>query len=255
VGPLGPDGYHPLRSLMVALDGLADTVVARRAPRRTVRCEGLDDTVNLAWQALDALERRTGQSLPLSIAIDKGIPTQAGLGGGSSDAAAALRAADRLYGLDLGDVALEQVAAEVGSDVPFFVRGGAQWAGGRGERLAPSRRPAFAAVIARPAARLSTGAVYGAFDRLPPPSAAEDSEAPDMPGLSSWVRNDLWTAALGLAPEVARAARALRAAGAAATLLCGSGACVAGLCADREAAQRVRAALAIEEAWVFSPAT
>ncbi len=250
----GPDGYHPLRSLMVALDGLADTVVARRAPRRTIRCKDLDGPANLAWAALDCLERRTGQALPLSIEIDKRIPAQAGLGGGSSDAAAALSAADRLYGLDLGQPALEATAAEVGSDVPFFVRGGAQWATGRGERLAPARPPAFAAVIARPAARLSTAAVYDAFDRLPRPAAADDSEAPDMPSLASWVRNDLWSSAVGLAPEVARVARALRAAGAEATLLCGSGACVAGLCADRAAAGRVHAALEIDEAWVVAPA-
>ncbi len=90
VGSLQPNGYHPIRSLMVTLDGLADTVTLSAASRRAVQCDGLDDRANLAWHALEALERATGRSLSCAVEIEKRIPMQAGLGGGSSDAAATL---------------------------------------------------------------------------------------------------------------------------------------------------------------------
>ena len=239
VGPRRPDGYHPLETLMVALDGVADEVTVAPAERRSVSCPGLDGPANLAWRALDALEEEVRRPLPLAVTIVKRIPAQAGLGGGSSDAAATLVAADRLLGLGLGPAALEAVAARVGSDVPFFVRGGAQWARGRGERLEPGGAPAFAALLAKPAAGLSTAAVYAAFDRLPPPPPAPRTPPPDgIDALAGWVRNDLWPAALAMAPGLGATARALRAAGARGVLLCGSGTCLAGLFAGPEPARR-----------------
>ena len=239
VGPRRPDGYHPLETLMVALDGVADEVTVAPAERRSVSCPGLDGPANLAWRALDALEEEVRRPLPLAVTIVKRIPAQAGLGGGSSDAAATLVAADRLLGLGLGPAALESVAARVGSDVPFFVRGGAQWARGRGERLEPGRAPAFAALLAKPDAGLSTAAVYAAFDRLPAPPPAPRTPPPDgIDALAGWVRNDLWPAALAMAPGLGATARALRAAGARGVLLCGSGTCLAGLFAGPEPARR-----------------
>lgn len=242
VGPLDADGYHPVTSLMVALDGLADTVRVARAGARSVVCPGIDGPDNLAWRALDALEAAVGRPLPLAVEIDKAIPAEAGLGGGSSDAAATLLAADRLHGLALGAEGLEAVAARVGSDVPFFIRGGCQWAEGRGERLRPARAPAFAALIVKPARGLSTARVYAAFDRAPPPSPPDRSEPPGgLPALAAWVRNDLWAPALALAPSLGALARALSAAGARATILCGSGSSVAGLFPDRLAAEAAAA--------------
>lgn len=237
VGPRGDDGYHPLRTLMVCLEGLADAVEVRQATVRSVRCPGAEGADNLAWRALDVLERHVGRPLPVRVTIDKRIPSQAGLGGGSSDAAATLAAVDRLHGLGLGPAALERLAAHVGSDVPFFVRGGVQWAEGRGERLSAAAAPRFAAVLLKPDAGLSTPAVYRAFDRLaaPPPDDGADVPA-GFDGLAAWVRNDLWPAALGLAPGLGAPARALAAAGARAVLLCGSGSCLAGLFPDRDAA-------------------
>ena len=239
VGPRRPDGYHPLETLMVALDGVADEVTVAPAERRSVSCPGLDGPANLAWRALDALEEEVRRPLPLAVTIVKRIPAQAGLGGGSSDAAATLVAADRLLGLGLGPAALESVAARVGSDVPFFVRGGAQWARGRGERLEPGGAPVFAALLAKPAAGLSTAAVYAAFDRLPPPPPAPRTPPPDgIDALAGWVRNDLWPAALAMAPGLGATARALRAAGARGVLLCGIGTCLAGMFAGPEPARR-----------------
>lgn len=245
VGPRRHDGYHPLRSLMVALDEPADAVTVRRAPSREVRCPGLDGPANLAWRALDALERTAGRRLPVAVDIEKRIPAQAGLGGGSSDAAAVLVAADRLLELGLGPGRLEAVAAEVGSDVPFFVRGGVQWAEGRGERLRPAPAPRLAVLLHMPAGlALSTARVYAAYDRLPPPPPDDDGPAPGSFGeVVAWSRNDLWGAALALAPRLGAGARALRAAGARAVLLCGSGACLAGLFPDRAAAETAAAAL------------
>lgn len=238
VGPRRDDGYHPLRSLMVALDAPRDRVRVETAPRRAVLCPGIEGTANLAWTALDELEREVGRALPLRVEIDKAIPSQAGLGGGSSDAAAVLVAADELLGLGLGPARLEAVAARVGSDVPFFVRGGAQWAEGRGEALTPARAPRFAALLTMPAAGLSTGAVYARFDQDPaPPPPGDDDPPPAMPALAGWLRNDLWHAARALAPGLAEREEALRAAGAPAVLLCGSGACMAGIFPDRAAAE------------------
>jgi 4-diphosphocytidyl-2-C-methyl-D-erythritol kinase len=132
----------------------------------------------------------------------------------------------------------------VGSDVPFFVRGGAQWAEGRGEALRPASAPPFAAAVVVPPRGLSTAAVYATFDRAPPPPPpADEGDAPLAAGLAAWVRNDLWPAALALEPGLGRVARALRAAGAEAALLCGSGSAVAGLVRDAAAAEGCRARL------------
>jgi 4-diphosphocytidyl-2-C-methyl-D-erythritol kinase len=246
VGRRRPDGYHPVRTLMVALDGLVDTVEVATAAARSLDCPGIEGPANLAWRALDVLEREVGRALPVAIRIDKRIPAGAGLGGGSSDAASTLVAVDRLYELGLAAERLERVAAAVGSDVPFFVRGGAQWAEGRGERLRPAGAvPAFWAVLLQRQPGLATAAVYAAFDRLPPPAPDDGSEAPGGPShLARWVRNDLWPAALALQPRLGATARALSSAGASAVVLCGSGSCVAGLFPDREAALRARARLA-----------
>ena len=259
VGPRGADGYHPLRTLMVALDGLADTLTVAAAASRRVSCPGVEGPANLAWRALDELEAEVGRPLPTEVVIDKRIPAQAGLGGGSSDAAAALVGADRAHGLGLGPARLERVAARVGSDVPFFVRGGAQWAEGRGERLRPASVAPFAAVLAKGDAGLSTAAVYRAFDRLPSPPPAVVAEASrhlssaevvaEPSNHLSYVevvagsRNDLWGAALALAPGLGVAARALAAAGADAVLLCGSGSCLAGLFPTRADAEAAAARL------------
>jgi 4-diphosphocytidyl-2-C-methyl-D-erythritol kinase len=215
---------------MVELDGLADTIVLRSAARRTVRCAGLKERENLAWRALDALERLVGHPLALAVEIDKRIPLQAGLGGGSSDAAATMVGANRLLGLGCSTGDLERAAADVGSDVPFFIRGGAQWADGRGEALSPAAAPPFGVAVAVPRIGLSTAAVYAAFDRFPPPPPDDGRPCPARgDDLAEWARNDLWPAALALRPRLGAVARGLVAAGADAALLCGSGAAVAGL--------------------------
>jgi 4-diphosphocytidyl-2-C-methyl-D-erythritol kinase len=242
VGPRGPDGYHQIRSLMVALEGLEDTLTVTSAEERSVLCAEAGGPANLAWRALDALERLAGRPLPCTVEIDKRIPSRAGLGGGSSDAAATLLAAERLFGLDLDAAALEKAAADVGSDVAFFVRGGAQWATGRGQILESAACPSFAALIVVPAFGLPTGDVYRAFDRLPAPAPHDGTPPPSgMPDLAGWVRNDLWPAARTLRPELGAIEAGLREAGAATALLCGSGSAMAGLFATPDEAREASA--------------
>lgn len=246
VGPVRPDGYHPLTTLMVALDGPADAVTVTRADERQVECPGIDGPTNLAWAALDALEAEAGEALPpLAVHIAKALPAQAGIGGGSSDAATTLLAADQLLGLGLGAERLERAAADVGSDVPFFIRGGAQWATGRGEVLRPAEAPAFECVIVAPGTGLSTPAVYAAFDDLPAPPPDDHAPVPGTAaGLATWCRNDLWPAARTLDPALARLHADITAAGAAPALLCGSGSAICAIAADAAAADALADRLA-----------
>lgn len=243
VGPPRPDGFHPVATLMVALDGLADEVVLERADTRELVCPGAPGGPdNLAWQAAELLERYCGHPLPARITITKHIPMQAGLGGGSSDAAAVLNGLDRLYGLATPTAARERLAARLGSDVPFFIRGGTQWATGRGEELTVRPLPGdLWAVVCGPVASLSTAAVYTAFDALGPTHPVDPAPPEGSWHEGGWVVNDLWPAARGLAPALQAAAEQLRAAGADRILLCGSGGAIAGLWRDRGAAAQAAA--------------
>lgn len=241
VGPVRPDGYHPLAGVMVTLDGLEDVVTIRRSDRRAVDSPVARDEANLAWKALDALEQTVGEPLPpLHVEIAKRIPAEAGLGGGSSDAAATLRLANRLLGLGLDATGLETTAARVGSDVPFLIRGGTQWVTGRGDHLAPMVPiEGLWALVTPPVRGLSTPAVYREFDGLgaanPIPIAPPDRSWRD----GDWVRNDLWPAAARLAPELSVRAAALDALRPVRVLLCGSGGSLAALFDDPD---RCRAA-------------
>ena len=180
-----PDGYHAIRSVMQTLT-LCDDVSVRRAPgqSRRVRCTWADasfgelpqDAENLAWRAADAFFRAV--PLPaegLEISISKRIPSQAGLGGGSSDAAAVLRALNRLFGEPLSRPGLCLAAQEVGSDVPFLISGGTAEATGRGEVLAQLPDAAgLTVVLCRPDFSVSTAELYRAVDAAAP-AARPDS--------------------------------------------------------------------------------
>jgi 4-diphosphocytidyl-2-C-methyl-D-erythritol kinase len=154
VGPPRPDGFHDVLTLMVPLD-LADTVevtVRARAGGVTCRVPGrpdLDGAGNLAAKAALLVKERFGKPNAVAIRIAKRIPVTAGLGGGSSDAAAVIRALARAFRLR-DDRALAALAAEIGSDVPFFLGPGPAWARGRGERLTPARVPPLDLVLVYP---------------------------------------------------------------------------------------------------------
>ena len=130
------DGYHEVTSILQTID-LADRLEILASPDLQVECDQpwLNGEANLVWQAAVSLARRANIRPQAHIHIQKGIPIGMGLGGGSSDAAAALVALNRLWDLQLDNEALTQVAADLGSDVPFFLMGGTGLAQGRGERV------------------------------------------------------------------------------------------------------------------------
>ncbi len=171
VGALRSDGYHDLRSIMVAID-LVDVVTVELSDRPAFRLagpvavEGLEGETNLAWRALRLLGQRFSIP-PVSIVLEKHIPAAAGLGGGSSDAAATIRAVAALLQLGIGSQGQAELGAELGSDVPFFARGGAALVEGRGERVTALSDAALVFTLAWPAFDLprKTETMFGLLDR------------------------------------------------------------------------------------------
>ncbi len=171
VGRKREDGYHELVSVMQTV-GVYDTVTvtAHTGGGIHLTCDEPNlatDETNLCYKAAVKFFTYTGtENDGVSIDLQKRLPMQAGLGGGSADAAAVLRAMRRLYAPDLSDEELETMAAELGSDVPFCVRGGMALACGRGEELTVlSPLPACWFVLVKPEAAFSTGKMYGLIDQ------------------------------------------------------------------------------------------
>jgi 4-diphosphocytidyl-2-C-methyl-D-erythritol kinase len=153
-----PDGSHEVRTLYQAIT-LHDLLIAERAEETSL--EGGWGEADLVLKAQRTLAAAAGRPLPARMRLEKRIPAGAGLGGGSSNAAVALRALSRLYGIALD---LEPVAAAVGADVPFFLRGGAAYGTGRGERLSAAPIACGWYTIAWPDLSVSTAAVYARWD-------------------------------------------------------------------------------------------
>ncbi len=256
VGRRRPDGYHEIESLMVPLD-LADEVEVRVYPGRrgevTCRCPGhpeLDGPANLAAQAAIAFRRRFGVPDRCDVRVVKRIPITAGLGGGSSDAAAVLRCLARACRVrDLA--ALREVGLSVGSDVPFFLANGPAWARGRGERLEPTRLPPLQIVLVHPrdpslAIRAADAYLWLDEDR--------EGEPPRRPGRRSCpfrdtdLANDLQGPCVARHPVLRRLLGRLEARGATAAIMSGSGPTLFGLFADRRMALAARRALIDESA-------
>lgn len=261
VGSRCPDGYHEVTSVMQHIS-LWDTVtVARGTGRDELVCtppvtESADD--NLCMKALRAFFAEAGiKSDGVAITLEKHIPVQAGLGGGSSDAAAALRALRTLYTPDMSDDTLEKLAARLGSDVPFFIRGGTQLATGRGEivrPLPPLTEGWF--VVVKPEEGYSTAEMYRRLDALDAGGPRDVSVMQD-----AVAGNNVHAVAAELYNEFERAApkgsslpaikTALRDQGALGTLLSGSGSAVFGLFDDQSAAAAAAEALKKTWSWVF----
>ncbi len=231
-----PDGFHELRSVFAAL-GLADDLrVSVRSmgrmpvPRDRLTVTGAPDVPaadNLVLRAALRLRSEAGRSLPpLDFRLRKRIPAAAGLGGGSSDALAALDLAAAAWGLRLSRRRRLELAVTLGSDVPFFALGGWALARGRGERLVrlpPPPGGPLGVLLAVPSARLSTRDVFAAFDasRGTPLGGAGDAEAPARPGASGRLAALLRRG--GSAAELSDAQPANDLLGAAAALLPGLG--------------------------------
>ncbi|WP_328312370.1 4-(cytidine 5'-diphospho)-2-C-methyl-D-erythritol kinase [Streptomyces sp. NBC_00442] len=257
VGPARPDGFHGLANVFLAV-GLYDTVTVTPADGLTVTCTGPDaaqvplDRTNLAARAAELLAARHGIEPHVHIHIDKDIPVAGGMAGGSADGAGALLACDALWGTGTSRAELLDICAELGSDVPFSLVGGAALGTGRGEKLAPlDVGGTFHWVFAVADGGLSTPAVYREFDRLTPdapepaasPELLEALRTGDAKALAGALTNDLQAAALSLRPALADTLAAGTAAGALAALVSGSGPTTAFLCADAQAARTVAEAL------------
>ena len=160
------DGYHEVRTILLAIS-LADELTFEESDRLTLTVEpegAAPVEENLVLAAARLLQRGAGVSLGAAIHLTKRIPTAGGLGGGSSDAATTLLGLRRLWGLDLDVDALRELAAQLGSDVPFFVSGGTALGEGRGELLSPLPTPQGEAVVAVPddsRPRDKTAQMYG----------------------------------------------------------------------------------------------
>ena len=243
-----PDGYHDLETLMLAVS-LEDTLSFRHdeSGTLTLTCDRPELSCgpdNLILRAAERLRQQTGCRDGARIHLAKRIPMQAGLAGGSSDAAAALKGLNRLWRLGLSDPALAAIGAEVGSDVAFFFSPGAAWCTGRGEIVEPvtaGRNLDF--VLASSATGLSTASVFrGLTVPKQPVSGAAMREAfgrGDVEAMGRLLHNRLQAPAERLCPEVRELREALLGAKPAGVLMTGSGTTVYALCRDRADAVRV----------------
>ena len=236
---------HPLASLLASLD-LADevTVSPAQGDRDVVICPGVPGE-NLAERALEAFrEAAPGESPPLEVRIEKRVPVAAGLGGGSADAAAVLRAANALAGEPLDRPALRAVGLRLGADVPGQVDPGAAVVTGVGEHVEPVELPEMAFVLLPQRQGLATAEVYRELDRLGlhrerlDPGALRELAASSVGAIAAGVENDLEPAALSLRPELGRVLETLREAGARAAALSGSGPTAFGVFEEQGAAER-----------------
>ncbi len=243
-----PDGFHEIHTALQSIS-LHDTLeMSLDGKGVTLKVDDPavpDGPANLVLKAVDRLMRgRSGQHpLNLEIRLSKRIPSGAGLGGGSSDAAAALVGLDRLLGLHTQPECLQEHAAALGSDVPYFLSGGTAILTGRGTEVTPLPDIAPAELlILHPGTPLSTAAVYAQLQE--PLTLAAKSDSISRFGrvpmdLMSWMRagNDLEPAATRLCADVRRMRDLLDGAGAVASAMTGSGSAVFGLFATEDAAR------------------
>lgn len=254
-----PDGYHELETLLHALD-LCDTLEARPgagdfalelASRQRQGLEVVQGEDNLVLRAVRAWRAAGGEVQPLDFRLHKRIPAGGGLGGGSADAAAALRLCEHLATQGLGAARLHEVAATLGADVPFFIRAGSQWGTGRGDHLQMVEGvPHYHFLLLFPPLGTSTPAVY---QNLAAHLTVEKSPA-SIPGdrayhfeelsMPSGFPNDLEAAALDLHPELAEWSRRIAAAGYPSVRMSGSGSTFFLAFADAGARDAAHAALA-----------
>jgi 4-diphosphocytidyl-2-C-methyl-D-erythritol kinase len=251
------DGYHSLRSVMVPL-ALADEISIDPSERFAFVCDapGLSGDDNLVVRAVTAL----GPPPSVRVTLRKRVPSQAGLGGGSSDAATVLLAAmDGAFGPPPHADWME-LARSLGSDVPFFLAGTAALVEGTGERVTPTGAlPPWHVLIVKPPAAVSTAAAYAMIDRVERPGRTRNSSVSiaaltalqrfDFDEVERLLQNDFHDVIAQSTPEVATAIDALHGAGARRALLSGSGSCVFTLAPERERIEALASRLHLPPAY------
>jgi 4-diphosphocytidyl-2-C-methyl-D-erythritol kinase len=242
------DGYHEIASVMQGVE-LSDRIVLEDVASLELKttAPGIPtDASNLALRAAVSLREAAGLERGVRITLDKRIPVAAGLGGGSADAAAVLLGLNRLWGLHWPIARLTEVAVSLGMDVPFFLRGGAGFATGRGETLDRMRGMALALVLVNPRYASSTAEAYG---RLTPAVYTDGARARAMAAALRTKRvervagnlyNALEAAVAPVQPEIGRMKAALLAAGALGALMSGSGPTVFGIARSLDHARQIQ---------------
>lgn len=244
------DGYHLLDMLMQTID-LADDLTVEPADGLTLTVDGLPaGEENLVLRAAMALNRHAGTHHGAAMSLTKRVPARAGLGGGSADCAAALTALNALWGLGLSPDALRAVGLTLGADVPFCLTGGLARVSGIGETIRPvDNPPEIPLVLVTPGGGLSTGRVFTLWDSGWP-EVSLDSLAlagavcrRDLPAVDRLCANALTAPAVSLMPEIGEMIDRMRALGAGAAFMTGSGSTVVGAFDDRAAARRAADAI------------
>ena len=245
------DGYHLLDMLMQS--------IALRDELRVEPADALSLTVNgepagednLVLRAARALNRHAGRSLGARMALEKRVPARAGLGGGSADCAAAFIALNALWGLGLSRETMLRLGERLGADVPFCLTGGLARVGGIGERIMPvPGAPEIPLVLVTPGGGLSTGAVFSLWDAGGWPATRYDADAlagavvrRDLRAVDALCQNALTAPAISLMPEIGALTDRMRALGADAAFMTGSGSTVVGAFSDPAAARAAAEAL------------
>lgn len=256
------DGYHLIDSL-VAFASVHDTLAVEAADELTLSLEGpfaaalAAEPDNLVLRAARLLAREAGVAPRAKLRLIKRLPLASGIGGGSADAAAALKALRRLWGLSLPDGELARIALALGADLPVCLEGRSAFVGGVGEALAPAPAlPEAGLLLVNPGVALATPAVYraraGAFS-LPARFADRPQDARGLAALLAPRRNDLTDAASSLCPAIGEVLAALAdARGCRLARMSGSGATCFGLFDDGAAARRAARAL-VRPGWWLAP--
>ena len=246
-----PDGFHEVQTLLQSIDLHDALAIHCRPGPLTVACRASAvpaGRANLVWRAAHALWAelgRRGEPAGAAVTIRKRIPPAAGLAGGSSDAAAALRGLCAAWGVQAGARRLHAAASAIGSDVPYFLAGGAALAAGRGERIRriPDIEPLWV-VLARPGFGVATADAYRWFDADRPQAGTPGAGLP-RGWRHTWrgLANDLQPAVARRHPDIAAMAQRLQRSGALLAAMTGSGSVVYGLYGQRRAAAAARRAV------------
>ncbi|MFB3880710.1 MAG: 4-(cytidine 5'-diphospho)-2-C-methyl-D-erythritol kinase [Armatimonadota bacterium] len=263
------DGYHEVETVLHTIGvwdrlRLANTdasivveVAAGNAP---------EGEPNLCWKAAALLAERVGVKRGARIILEKGIPLRSGLGGGSSDAAATLLGLARLWDLNLSPEELEALAAQVGADVPFFLRGGCCFARGMGEKLTPCPEPNLWLVLVAPERGIPTGQAYASLRRgatlgrrratsRPTKRMLDALKSGDVASIAAALHNDFEAAKVAGIEDALRAKGELLAAGCLGASMSGSGSAVFGIARDHVHAEEVAAQLRPNWPWVTVAST